>query len=193
MCDEEFGEGAWICELMSDEEKRIAHVECVKCATCHRKINVQEEYTLRGERSEQSSSLCCKTCGQQQRKANLNHLRLSSKQKEILAACILKSNIKIENVLDESNDVLLYLAAEVKCAPKCIINYVRKHMDKQNGVNSSVEKCIDELDELRKRDVFYYKNPPNVYPFGRNSGKEKSSNNLNQLNVLGDVTNSLIK
>lgn len=178
----------------SDRENCLAHVECINCDSCNRRISCQDKYRIRDV--EGKLSLTCKSCVNQRN--NMNSLRLSSKQKELLATYVLKNKISIEKNLDDRNEIIVYLARQINCTPKCIINYVRKRLEKKNNwtkdqqiVNSSF-KCR-ELDELRKRDVFYFKNPPNVYPFGRKSAKEiKSSSNSNPLNVLSDLTNSLI-
>lgn len=176
----------------------LAHVECVNCDMCHKRINFQDKYRLRN--IEGKISLTCKSCVNQ-KKSNFNNLRLSSKQKELLATYVVKNKISIETILDDRNELLVYLSRQINCTPKCIINYVRKHLERKNDTNRDqqleLESKNDELEELRKRDVFHFKNPPNVYPFapfGRKSVKDKSSDTdfSHQLNVLGDLTNSLI-
>lgn len=132
----------------------------------------------------------------------MNNLRLSSKQKELLAKYVVKNKINIEEIiLDERNEALLCLARQINCTPKCIVNYVKKRVNKKSGERGRDQQIDstppekDDLAELRKRDVFYMRNPPNAYPFGRKPpSKEKSScgNNFNQISVLGDLTNSLV-
>lgn len=124
---------------------------------------------------------------------------MSSKQKKLLFKYVVKNKISVEKaILNEENELFAYLARQINCTPKRIINYMKewnekKSKEKINDQQTGLAFKSDEIDELRKRDVFYYKNPPNAYPFGRKSSKEKSSNaNFNQLNVLGDLTNSLI-
>lgn len=213
ICNEEFDTSSWICELKSSDEegetpkeKSIAHVDCINCENCHRRIGFQEEYRFK-KSPQGKSSLSCKHClsnnthstTTKNKVAGLNHLRLSTQQKEQLASLILKNNVNVEKILDESNDILIYLSREIKCTPKCIIAYVNKHLDKLKKEENKLEaKSIENkscnksqteliLDEISKINMLYYMSPPNVVC---TQVSEKSNNNFS---VLVDVTNSLIK
>lgn len=179
----------------------LAHSECTNCQNCQKKIDIFGQYAL--NTSNERCFINCKNCILKSSRSTLNgsrnkivyQHRLSSRQKELLATRIIASNIKVEEILDESHAILSCLANEIRCTKKSLIDYIKKHLNKigdakNANINTPVAKSNIELmlDELKRLDDTL---APNKFPFG-NPRLESSSSN-NSLNVLGDLTNSLIQ
>lgn len=198
LCSRNFDEKCEIYKLKassSSEENGdfLAHVECIKCESCLAKIDVAGEYKLK--RCDTGTSVHCKLCALQKRKNTQNaNGRLSSRQKEILTKRISVGKVNVHLIMDEKNAILANLADELKCSRKTLVLYLKKHsarfgaMTPATTSKSNIEMMLDELKKMDNTLA------PNKFPFCANQTRTvKVTGGANELNVLGDLTNSLIK
>ncbi len=167
-------------ELVEPSQNEIlAHVECVACKLCSKKLNTFSEFIL----EETERSVTCKECSLFKHKKTpttkrMNSHRLSSRQKEILESKFLQNKYMQKEKLTENNVFVCSLAKEVGCTRKSLVNFLIKQQDKlkENSLSTRVNlakenilknQAIDMmLEELRKIDRVL---APNQCPFGQSN------------------------
>ena len=198
MCAKNFDTDSRIFELNQLEktdtpQNRLVHVECATCQTCNSSIDALSEYTFEQKIDDHTGTLTCKCCAikklnpsrvdAKNKKVFSSNIRLSSRQKELLASKILTSNIELTKMLTEASEIVKYLSAEIKCSKKSLVYYLNKHIKKANEKQSELEsvqlksifsananKILKHnplkmmLDELNRLDKIL---APNRFPFGQ--------------------------
>ena len=209
ICSSNFNLDSRILELNIDEayskiktsSNRLIHSECAKCKVCCSNIKGLDEYSIQ-KSDDQSINLICKCCltkslslshvlsEAKNKKVFNSNIRLSSRQKELLASKILTEKIEFKKILTEASEIVKYLSNEIKCSKKSLVFYLNKHIKKANEKESLIEahSSLESqegtswppknvifndlkknplrlmLDELNKLDKIL---APNKFPFGQ--------------------------
>ena len=189
----------------------LIHTECAMCKSCNLSINGLEEYVIE-KSDDQNLALVCKCCSikkinasqilleKKSKKVFNSNIRLSSRQKELLASKILAEKIELKKILTEASEIVKYLSNDIKCSKKSLVFYLNKHIKKANEKQSELEirNSIEAQDETllqSKSSTFnsFKKNPvrsmldelnrldkilaPNKFPFGQ-LNRQKDQKNL---------------
>ena len=164
----------------SSQEDILAHVDCVECKSCSKKLNTQCEFIM----EENERKIKCKECdsfnnnNKKTPTKRLNSHRLSSRQKEILESKFFQNKYIQNEKLTENNVFVCSLAKEVGCTKKSLVNFLVKQQEKMKEnslparVNLAKEQILKNqaiemmLEELSKIDRVL---APNQCPFGQRS------------------------
>ena len=186
---------------VENKDNRLIHTDCAKCKMCDFDIKGLDEYIIE-KADDQNSSLVCKCCSikrlsashvlseAKNKKVFNSNIRLSSRQKELLASKILAEKIEFKKILTEASEIVKYLSNEIKCSKKSLVFYLNKHIKKANEKQSELEirnsiETRDQTSLLSKSIAFnnLKQNPlrlmldelnrldkilaPNKFPFGQ--------------------------
>jgi len=196
---------------VSNSDNMLIHTECAMCKSCNSSIKGLEEYVIE-KSDDQNLALVCKCCSikkinasqilleKKSKKVFNSNIRLSSRQKELLASKILAEKIELKKILTEASEIVKYLSNDIKCSKKSLVFYLNKHIKKANEKQSELEirnsiEAQDETSLQSKSSTFnsFKKNPvrsmldelnrldkilaPNKFPFGQ-LNRQKDQKNL---------------
>ena len=212
--------------LDQDANCHLVHVECMNCQQCKAKISITNEYTFQiCDTQPQQLVIYCKSCTYDRCQMNetrdatnraataavtataatSSHLRLSTRQKELIAAHLCNEpSAMTTSALDENSETVARMSREVGCSRRALVFYLHKSLRqrRQIVVSESSNSAVDDtmvvdtrrrdtialmIQELNKLDQTI---APNKFPFGGQSSRLVSSTIDPRQHTCADANNN---